>query len=104
MPPAGAAIGGRQPRPVEERRFEVAVSVTKQTLADMRPGDLGRVISIKGTGLVQQRMLEMGVSPGADIEVLRRAPLGDPIEIHVRGFNLMLRLQEAALVQVGARA
>lgn len=88
---------------MDERLLEVPLAVTIQTLADMRPGDQGRVLSIKGTGLVQQRMLEMGVSPGADIEVLRRAPLGDPIEIHVRGFNLMLRLQEAELVRVGER-
>lgn len=78
-------------------------AVTTTTLADMRPGDSGRVLAIKGSGLIQQRMLEMGVSPGASIEVLRRAPLGDPIEVHVRGFNLMLRLQEAQLVQVGER-
>jgi Fe2+ transport system protein FeoA len=78
----------------------LAVSVSKRTLADLRRGERSRVVSISGAGQIQQRMLEMGVSPGADIEVLRSAPLGDPIEVHVRGFNLMLRLQEAALVQV----
>lgn len=74
--------------------------MAKQSLAEMVPGMQGKVCCISGMGLIQQRMLEMGVSPGADIEVLRKAPLGDPIEIHVRGFNLMLRRQEAALVGI----
>lgn len=74
--------------------------MVEHNLAQMRPGDKARINAIVGNGLLQQRMLEMGVSPGADIEVLRRAPLGDPIEVHVRGFNLMLRRQEAALVGV----
>jgi ferrous iron transport protein A len=69
-------------------------------LAEMLPGEKARISGVEGNGLIQQRMLEMGVSPGADIEVLRRAPLGDPIEVHVRGFNLMLRRREAALVGV----
>lgn len=72
----------------------------KKSLADLLPGIPGKVCGIEGIGLIQQRMLEMGVSPGAEIEVLRKAPLGDPIEVHVRGFNLMLRRKEAALVGV----
>lgn len=51
-------------------------------------------------GDTQQRLLEMGVSDGAEVEVLRYAPLGDPMEIFVRGFHLTLRKSEAALVQL----
>lgn len=71
-----------------------------RTLDTFRPGQRCRVNGVVGNGCTQQRLLEMGVSDGADIEVLRYAPLGDPMEIFVRGFYLTLRKSEAALVEV----
>jgi Fe2+ transport system protein FeoA len=71
-----------------------------RTLDSLRPGMRCRVSGIIGSGSIQQRLLEMGVSDGADVEVLRYAPLGDPMEIFVRGFFLTLRKSEAALVEV----
>lgn len=73
-----------------------------KTLDQLRPKEHGRVASLHGRGAVQQRLLEMGVCGGAEIEVLRYAPLGDPMEIYVRGFHLTLRKSEAALVEMEA--
>lgn len=71
-----------------------------RTLDQLKRNDRGVVHHLRGMGNIQQRLLEMGVSDGAEVEVLRFAPLGDPMEIHVRGFHLTLRKSEAALVEI----
>jgi ferrous iron transport protein A len=71
-----------------------------RTLDQLKPKEMGVVANLVGMGNIQQRLLEMGVSDGAEIEVLRFAPLGDPMEIFVRGFHLTLRKSEAALVEL----
>jgi ferrous iron transport protein A len=71
-----------------------------RTLDKLMPKESGVISSLSGEGDTQQRLLEMGVSDGAEVEVLRFAPLGDPMEIYVRGFHLTLRKSEAALVQL----
>lgn len=75
-----------------------AKAVKMRTLDQFRPRERGRVTQLQGNGTVQQRLLEMGVCDGADVEVLRFAPMGDPMEIYVCGFHLTLRKSEAALV------
>ncbi len=79
-------------------RMAPAKAIPMRTLDQFRPRERGRVAHLHGSGVVQQRLLEMGVCDGADVEVLRFAPLGDPMEIYVRGFHLTLRKSEAALV------
>ena len=71
-----------------------------RTLDQLKPKECGVISTLAGEGNTQQRLLEMGVSDGAEVEVLRYAPLGDPMEIFVRGFHLTLRKSEAALVQL----
>lgn len=71
-----------------------------RTLDQLRVHEKGTVATLYGNGTIQQRLMEMGVSDGAEVEVLRFAPLGDPMEIRVRGFNLSLRKAEAALVEL----
>jgi Fe2+ transport system protein FeoA len=71
-----------------------------RTLDQLKIRDRGTVSTLRGMGNIQQRLLEMGVSDGAEVEVLRFAPLGDPMEIIVRGFHLTLRKSEASLVEV----
>ena len=73
-----------------------------RTLDQLKPTESGIVTSPKGVGDIHQRMLELGVSDGAEVEVLRFAPLGDPMEVVVRGFHLSLRKSEAALVELEA--
>ena len=59
-----------------------------------------RVVDVEGEPFVARRLMEMGLVPGTVVEVLRQAPLGDPIEIRLRGYRLTLRRTESALVRV----
>jgi DtxR family Mn-dependent transcriptional regulator len=71
-----------------------------ESLAQQRPGFRGRVVRVCGGGPIRRRLMEMGVTGGADIEFERVAPLGDPLEIKVRGYHLSLRRSEAEQVWV----
>jgi len=70
------------------------------TLNELRPGEKAKVVSIGTTGVMKQRILDMGVTPGVQVKLIKIAPLGDPVEITVRGYQLSLRKSEAALIQV----
>lgn len=76
--------------------------MTKQLrLGDLAPGARGRVVGYAGDNRTYRRqLLAMGLIPGAEFTVVRRAPLGDPVEIQVLGFLLSLRAHEAAGLQV----
>lgn len=69
-------------------------------LSDLQPGESGTVSKVEGDRAVRRRMLDMGLVNGAEIQVKRVAPLGDPIEFVVRGYSLSLRKSEAQAVQV----
>ena len=71
-----------------------------KTLSELRPGERGRVAEIEGCDAVACRLLEMGLTPGADVLVIGTAPLGDPLELELRGYRLSLRKQEAARVRL----
>ncbi len=74
---------------------------TPLTLSSLSPGDSATVTDLRGVrGVARQRLLEMGVMHGARIRFVRRAPLGDPIEIHLKGYRLMLRESEASGISV----
>ena len=70
------------------------------SLKDLSPGQKGRVTRVRGRGVVYKRLVDMGVIPGSLIEMRRVAPLGDPLEIKVRGYHLSLRKQEAEKIAV----
>ena len=72
------------------------------TLAELPVGGRGRVAGVEGMDQISQRLLEMGLTPGVEISVLGTAPLGDPLEISVRGYRLSVRKSEAARVTVQA--
>ena len=72
------------------------------TLNRFAPGAHVRVLEVAGPLAVRRRLLEMGLCPGVAVEVLRRAPLGDPLEVRVRGYLLSLRLDQATQVTVAA--
>ena len=78
----------------------MAEEVNTQTLRDARIGDTGKVTRVVGTGAVKRRIMDMGISKGTKIFVRKVAPLGDPIEVTVRGFELSLRKDDAEMVQV----
>lgn len=71
------------------------------TLADMQPGEVGRVCGFgKGDRAYRQKLLTMGLTPNTCFEVIRRAPLGDPIQIRVHTYFLSLRQSEASLLKI----
>jgi len=76
--------------------------MTVKTLNDLKRGEKGRIVKIGGGGSIRRRLLDMGGVSGSEVKMERVAPLGDPIEIKVKGYNLSLRKQEAASIQVEA--
>lgn len=70
------------------------------TLKDLKPGEEGVVASIGEKGSVRRRIMEMGVTPGVSVKVVKVAPLGDPIEVNIRGYELSLRKEEASQIQM----
>ena len=70
------------------------------TLDQLKPGQSGRIVRVGSVGSIRRRIVDMGVTRGTPIEVIKVAPLGDPIEIKVRGYNLSLRKGEAAGITV----
>ena len=69
-------------------------------LGQMRPKEKGRITKVGGSGAIRRRILDMGVVPSTEVTVERVAPLGDPVEIKVKGYHLSLRKEEAAHVYV----
>ena len=71
-------------------------------LAKLPVGTRARVIAVSGNGAIARRLMEMGIVPGAPVRVIKAAPLGDPIEVRVRGYHLALRRAEAQNILVTA--
>jgi ferrous iron transport protein A len=71
-----------------------------QTLKETKPGATVRVVKIGGEGPVKRRIMEMGITKGAEVFVRKVAPLGDPVEVTVRGYELSLRKEDAQSIEV----
>lgn len=69
-------------------------------LSDLEPGQKGVVVRLKGSGATRRRIMDMGIVRGSKIKVIRRAPLGDPVEFEIRDYNLSLRRREAESIYV----
>ena len=69
-------------------------------LSELEPGERGTVKKVAGDADAARRLMEMGLMRGTGVEVVRRAPLGDPLEVKVRGFMLTLRRSEAEHIEV----
>lgn len=69
-------------------------------LSKLKVGDTGKIVGVLGSGPIRRRILEMGLVPGTEIKLKGVAPMGDPIEVLVRGYSLTLRRQEAEAVSV----
>ena len=81
-----------------------AEGAAPRTLAESARGDRVRIVSVGGASTTAQRLLELGLVPGTAVEVVRFAPLGDPIEVKVRGYALSLRRDDARCVCVESLA
>jgi ferrous iron transport protein A len=71
-----------------------------QKLSDLKPGQTATIQTIQQNSPAKRRLLEMGLIRGSKIQIIRRAPLGDPIEIEIRDYKLTLRKKEADTIQV----
>ena len=70
------------------------------TLKDAAVGSKVKVVNIEGQGVVKRRIMDMGITKGVDIYVRKVAPLGDPVEVTVRGYELSLRKADAEMIEV----
>jgi len=69
-------------------------------LSELEPGEAGRIMSVMGDGSLRVRLLEMGLVPGTRVAVRKIAPMGDPLELWLRGYALTLRREDAECVKV----
>jgi len=70
------------------------------TLKEVKAGGSAKVVRINGDGPVKRRIMDMGITKGVELAVRKVAPLGDPIELTVRGYELSIRKDEAAAIEV----
>ena len=74
--------------------------MTIKSLSELKPKERGKITKVSGGGNVNHRLLDMGLVSRSEIEVERVAPLGDPIEVKIKGYHLSLRKEEAASIQI----
>lgn len=71
-----------------------------KTLRETKVGKTARVVKVHGEGAIRRRIMDMGITKGVEIYVRKLAPLGDPMELHLRGYELSLRKADAAMIEV----
>jgi ferrous iron transport protein A len=71
-----------------------------KTLGEIKVGQTVRVVKVHGEGAIRRRIMDMGITRGVEIYVRKMAPLGDPMEVFVRGYELSLRKADASMVEV----
>lgn len=71
-----------------------------QTLRDAKCGDTVKVVKLHGEGAVRRRIMDMGITKGVSVQVRKVAPLGDPVEVRVRGYELSIRKADAEMIEV----
>ena len=69
-------------------------------LSEMKIGVSTRIKAVKGGGVLRKRLLDLGLTPGTIVMVRRTAPMGDPIQLHLRGYELTLRKSEAEKIEI----
>ncbi len=74
--------------------------MTRYALSELKPKERGIIVKVGGEGPVRRRILDMGVVPGTEVEVVKVAPLGDPLDLLIRGYHLSLRKEEAREILV----
>ncbi len=70
------------------------------TLKDVKIGKTAKVVKVHGEGAVRRRIMDMGITKGVEVYIRKVAPLGDPIELTVRGYELSLRKADADMIEV----
>ncbi len=70
------------------------------TLNELEIGQKGKILAVNGEGALRRRLLDMGLTPRTEVMIRKIAPMGDPIEIHLRGYELTLRIHDAKKIEV----
>ena len=87
---------------LRDAKIGETVKVVK-LLSDLRvPGETVKVVKLHGEGAIKRRIMDMGITKGTDVYVRKVAPLGDPVEVTVRGYELSLRKADAEMIEVQA--
>ena len=81
--------------------YEVRRKNGMKTLREAKVGDTVRVVKLHGEGAIKRRIMDMGLTKGVDVQIRKVAPLGDPIEVTVRGYELSIRKADAEMIEVG---
>ena len=71
-----------------------------KTLRDVKVGETAKVVKLHGEGAVKRRIMDMGITKGVEVYVRKLAPLGDPVEVNVRGYELSIRKADAEMIEV----
>ena len=71
-----------------------------KTLKDARVGETVKGVKLTGEGAVRRRIMDMGITKGVEVHIRKVAPLGDPVEVNVRGYELSLRKADAEMIEV----
>ena len=71
-----------------------------KALRDVKVGDTVKVVKLHGEGAVKRRIMDMGITKGVEVFVRKLAPLGDPVEVNVRGYELSIRKADAEMIEV----
>jgi ferrous iron transport protein A len=71
-----------------------------KTLREVKVGETVKVVKLHGTGGIKRRFMDMGITKGAEVYIRKVAPLGDPVEVTVRGYELSLRKEDAEMVEI----
>ncbi len=71
-----------------------------KTLKDVKVGETVKVVKLHGEGAVKRRIMDMGITKGTEIHIRKVAPLGDPVEVTVRGYELSLRKADSEMIEI----
>ena len=71
-----------------------------KTLRQANIGDTVKVVKLHGEGAVKRRIMDMGITKGVEVQIRKVAPLGDPIEVNVRGYELSIRKADAVMIEI----
>lgn len=71
-----------------------------KTLRQAKVGDTSKVVKLHGEGAVKRRIMDMGITKGTEVHIRRVAPLGDPVEVTVRGYELSIRKADAEMIEI----
>lgn len=71
-----------------------------RTVKDLKIGESSYVIKLHTDGVLKQRLMDMGITPGAKVIVRKFAPLGDPMELNIRGYELSIRKKDASIIEI----